>query len=217
MCFFSNTHPALSKLLKLSKPHAHDKRPSCVSNQQPTPELLNAVGHALLRSVAIGQGDPLRSAAGALERLDKLLPAASAECRLTAVLMSLTEEPTPREETMVQSPTPTRRQAKAGKPVKQTRQAKPATPRMDASGKLLSSREIGGVAVISQAEARKALGMNCPQLIKLENQKLLSRIQESGSRLVYYAVAEVQKLIDLIDRGADPEPDDDDDATDPMA
>lgn len=88
---------------------------------------------------------------------------------------------------------------------------------MDASGRLQPSKEIGGVAVVSQAEARKALGMNCPQMIKLENQKLLSRIQESGSRLVYYAVAEVQKLIDLIDRGADPEPDDDDDATDPMA
>ena len=59
--------------------------------------------------------------------------------------------------------------------------------------------------------------MNCPQMIKLENQKLLSRIQESGSRLVYYAVAEVQKLIDLIDRGADPVIDDDDAVTDPVA
>ena len=88
---------------------------------------------------------------------------------------------------------------------------------MDASGKLLSSREIGGVAVVSQAEARKALGMNCQQMIKLENQKLLSRIQESGSRLVYYAVAEVQKLLDLIHRDADPQPDADDAAADPMA
>ena len=81
---------------------------------------------------------------------------------------------------------------------------------MDIHGKLLSSREIGGVAVVSQAEARKALGMTCPQMIKLENQKLLSRIQESGSRLVHYSTSEVQKLLDLIDRGANPKPDDDD-------
>lgn len=88
---------------------------------------------------------------------------------------------------------------------------------MDSSGRLISSKGIGGVAVISQAEARKALGMNCPQMLKLENQKLLTRIQESGSRLVYYDVRQVQKLLDLIDRDADPQPDDDDDATDPMA
>ena len=70
---------------------------------------------------------------------------------------------------------------------------------MDINGKLLSSKGIGGVAVISQAEARKALGMNCPQMIKLENQKLLTRIQEGGSRLVYYPVAEVQNLLDKLD------------------
>ncbi len=70
---------------------------------------------------------------------------------------------------------------------------------MDASGKLLSSREISGVAVISQAEARKALGMSCIQMLKLENQKLLTRIQESGSRLVFYDVCQVQHLLDMID------------------
>ena len=77
---------------------------------------------------------------------------------------------------------------------------------MDINGKIHPSREIGGVAVISQAEARKVLGMNCPQMIKLEDQKLLARIQESGSRLVYYAVAEVQRLLDLVTGAHEPRP-----------
>jgi hypothetical protein len=172
----------------------------CVQSNQPSPQLLTIVGHALLRSVAIGQGDILRSAAGALERLDKLLPDASAEGRLIAVLMAISSEPTPREETMVQSPTPTptpaRRQAKASRP---TRKSKAATPRMDASGKLLPSRKINDTDVVSQAEARKALGVSCPQVIKLENQKLLTRIQEPSSRLVFYAITEVQHLLDKLD------------------
>jgi hypothetical protein len=204
--FFSNTTPALSKLLKLSKPPTpHDRSRFCVQSNQPSPELLNHVGHALLRSVAIGQGDILRSAAGALERLADLLPDASPEGRMIAVLLAISSEPTPREETMVQSPTPTptptpsRRQAKAGKPAKQARKSKAATPTTDIHGKIISSKEIDGIAVISQAQARKVLGMNCPQMIKLENQRLLTRIQESGSRLVYYPVAEAQKLLDLID------------------
>jgi hypothetical protein len=152
---------------------------------------MNAVGHALLRSVAIGQGDILRSAAGALERLDKLLPDASAEGRLIAVLMSLTDDPTPHP--VVTSPAP----APAPAPVR--RQAKPATPRMDASGKLLPSKEIDGIAVVSQAEARKALGVSCVQMLRLEGQKALTRIQEGGSRLVWYSTSEVQHLVDLID------------------
>jgi hypothetical protein len=176
-----------------------------VQSNQPSPELLNHVGHALLRSVAIGQGDQLRSAAGALERLDKLLPTASTEARMVAVLLAISSEPTPREETMVQSPTPTptpsRRQAKASRP---TRQSKASNPRMDASGRLLPSREINGIAVVSQAEARKALGVSCVQMLRLEGQKALQRIQENGSRLVYYPVAEAQKLLDLIDRTPPP-------------
>ena len=197
----------------------HDTDAFCVITTAPTPELLTAVGHAILRSVAIGQGDILRHAADAIGRLDKLLPNASAEARLVATLLAISSDPTPREETMVQSPTPTpvRRKSKSGKTSRPTCQAKPAHPLMDASGRLLSSRKINDTAVISQAEARKVLVMNCPQMIKLENQKLLTRIQESGSRLVYYDVCQVQKLLDLIDRGADPQPDDDDDATDPVA
>ena len=198
--FFQTQTPALSKLLKLSKPHTHDKRPSCVSNQ-PTPALLNATGHSLLRSIATGQSASLRSAADSLERLAALLPTASAEARLTAVLMSLAADPTPQAETTVQSPTPApaRRQAKAGKPAKASRRSKASNPRFDSSGRLQPSKEIGGVAVVSQAEARKVLGVSCVQMLRLEGQKVLTRVQENGSRLVYYAITEVQRLIDMID------------------
>ena len=75
---------------------------------------------------------------------------------------------------------------------------------MDASGRLQPSKEIGGVAVVSQAEARKALGVSCVQMLRLEGQKVLTRVQENGSRLVYYAITEVQRLIDLIDRTPPP-------------
>ena len=85
---------------------------------------------------------------------------------------------------------------------------------MDINGRLLSSRKINDTAVISQAEARKALGMSCIQMLKLENQKLLTRVQETGLRHVWYPTQQVQKLLNLLDRGADPQPDDDDDATD---
>jgi hypothetical protein len=70
---------------------------------------------------------------------------------------------------------------------------------MDASGRLLPSREINGIAVVSQAEARKALGVSCVQMLRLEGQRALTRIQEGGSRLVWYAIAEVQRLLDMID------------------
>ena len=173
----------------------------------PSPELLNHVGHALLRSIATGQGDQLRHAADALVKLTRLLPGAGAEARMIAVLLAVTDDATsqpvvasPAPQSQSQ-PTPASRKArdKASQPAKESRRSKAATPRMDASGKLLSSREISGVAVISQAEARKALGMSCIQMLKLENQKLLTRIQESGSRLVFYDVCQVQHLLDMID------------------
>ncbi len=75
---------------------------------------------------------------------------------------------------------------------------------MDAGGRLLPSKEIGGVAVVSQAEARKALGVSCVQMLRLEGQKVLARVQESGMRHVYYPVEQVQRLIDLIDRTPTP-------------
>jgi hypothetical protein len=169
---------------------------------QPTPELLNATGHALLLAVATGHSGPLQAAVGALDRLVRLLPDASAESRLTAVLMSLSSEPSPQAETMVQSPTPTsqsqpaRRTSKADRP---TRKSKAATPRMDSSGKLLPSREIDGIAVVSQAEARKALGVSCVQMLRLEAQKVLVRVRDGGMRHVYYPVEQVQRLLDLLD------------------
>jgi hypothetical protein len=153
--------------------------------------------------VAIGQGDILRSAAGALERLDKLLPDASAEGRLIAVLMAISSEPTPREETMVQSPAPApaRRTSQSDK---QTRKSKASNPRFDSSGRLQPSKEIDGIAVVSQAEARKALGVSCVQMLRLEAQKVLVRVRDGGMRHVYYPVAEVQRLIDLVDRTPPP-------------
>jgi hypothetical protein len=174
-----------------------------VQSNQPSPELLTAVGHAFLRSVAIGQGDILRSAAGALERLDKLLPDASPEGRMVAVLMALTDDPTPPLVTSPEpqpTPAPSSRKDATSKADRPTRQSKASNPRMDASGRLLPSREINGIAVVSQAEARKALGVSCVQMLRLEGQKALSRVQESGMRHVFYDVCQVQKLIDLIDR-----------------
>ena len=79
---------------------------------------------------------------------------------------------------------------------------------------------IGDVDVVSQAIARKALGVSCVQMLKLEDQRLLERVQETGLRHVWYPVQQVQRLLNLIDRGADPvtdDDDDDDDATDPVA
>ncbi len=168
---------------------------------QPSPALLNATGHPLLRSIATGQSDPLRSAAAAITRLADLLPDASTEARMVAVLMSLADDPTPRPVVTSPAPTPSpvRRQAKEPKPDKQSRQSKASNPRFDSSGKLLPSREINGIAVVSQAEARKALGVSCVQMLRLEGQKALVRVRESGLRHVYYPVEQVQRLIDLID------------------
>ena len=172
-------------------------------SNQPTPALLNATGHALLRSIANGQSAHLLAAAAAIERLGALLPTASAEARLTAALLAVSDgdpaTPAAGADAATPASSPTRARQAKDKPVKQTRKSKAATPRMDASGRLQPSKEVGGVAVISQAQARKVLGMNCPQMIKLENQKLLSRIQESGSRLVFYRISEVQHLLDMID------------------
>ena len=211
-----------------------DNAASSVS-AQPSPELLTATGHALLRSIAAGQGGPLQAAAGALDRLGRLLPDASPESRLTAVLMSLSIEPTPPAPPTDQSaddvPPPARggrqgRGSKAGKTdkaVRPARKGKPASqPILDAAGRLQASKIIGGVGCVSQAIARKALGVSCVQMLKLEDQRLLERVQETGLRHVWYPVQQVQRLLNLIDRGvADPvtvpDADDDDDATDPMA
>jgi hypothetical protein len=173
---------------------------------QPSPELLNRVGHNLLLAIAAGHSGPLQAAASALDRLGRLLPDASAESRLTAVLMSLSSEPTPRPVVAVQSPTPTpaRRKDTTSQSDKQTRKSKASVPRMDSSGRLQPSKEIDGIAVVSQAEARKALGVSCVQMLRLEAQKVLVRVRDGGMRHVYYPVAEVQRLIDLVDRTPPP-------------
>ena len=173
----------------------------------------------MLLAVAAGHSGPLQAAAGALERLANLLPGASAECRLTAVLMSLSIEPTsptiPTDQSVDAVPPPARarRQGRAGKTGKTSKAAKtsrkgqPASqPILDAGGRLQASRRIGDVAVVSQATARQALGMTCVQMLKLEDQRLLQRIQESGLRHVWYSVSEGQRLLDLVTGGRDPEP-----------
>ena len=184
------------------------RRPHDIATIYMTDPLAEAASKMLAVAIRRGDGAALQNVANGLAFLGHLAPTASAEMRLAAAIGALAGAVVPRGDTTptpepTQSPTPTpapaRRQAKAGKPVKQTRQAKPAHPRMDINGRLLSSRKINDTDVISQAEARKALGMNCPQMIKLENQKLLTRIQESGSRLVYYDVCQVQKLLDKLD------------------
>ena len=187
-----------------------------------TDPLAEAASKMLAVAIRRGDGAALQNVANGLAFLGHLAPTASAEMRLAAAIGALAGAVVPRGDTTptpepTQSPTPApapAREAKAGKPVKQTRQAKPAHPRMDINGRLLSSRKINDTDVISQAEARKALGMSCIQMLKLENQKLLTRVQETGLRHVWYPTQQVQKLLNLLDRGADPQPDDDDDATD---
>jgi hypothetical protein len=49
-------------------------------------------------------------------------------------------------------------------------------------------------------------------MLRLEGQKALTRIQEGGSRLVFYSVAEVQRLLDLVSGGRDSEPSQDGEA-----
>jgi hypothetical protein len=186
---------------------------------QPSPDLLNRVGHTLLLAVAAGHSGPLQAAASALDRLGRVLPDASPESRLTAVLMSLSIEPTsqpaPTDQRVDAVPSPARggRQGQASKAGRPARKGKPtAQPILDAAGRLQASRIIDDVGCVSQATARQVLGMNCPQMIKLENQKLLQRIQEGGSRLVFYSVVEVQRLLTLLTGGPEPEPSQDGEA-----
>ena len=211
-----------------------DCRPHSMISQ-PSPELLNRVGHNLLLAVAAGHSGPLQAAVGALGKLGRLLPDASPESRLTAVLMSLSIEPTsptvPTDQRADAVPPPARarRQGRAGKTGKTDKAVRPsrkgktsAQPILDAAGRLQASKIIEGVGCVSQSTARQVLGLTCAQMLRLENQKLLTRVQETGLRHVWYPVQQVQRLLNLIDRGvadrgADPEPDDDDDATDPMA
>ena len=212
----------------------NDCRPHSMISR-PSPKLLNRVGHTLLLAIAAGHSGPLQAAASALDKLGRLLPDASPEGRMIAVLMSLSIEPTsptvPTDQRVDAVPPLARsgcqkRGSKAGKTdktVRPSRKSKPASqPILDAGGRLQASKIIEGVGCVSQSTARQVLGLTCAQMLRLENQKLLTRVQETGLRHVWYPVQQVQRLLNLIDRGvadrgADPEPDDDDDATDPMA
>ena len=175
-----------------------------------TDPLAEAASKMLAVAIRRGDGAALQNVANGLAFLGHLAPAASAEMRLAAAIGALAGAVGPRGDTTptpepTQSPTPTPAPARRkSKQAKTSRRSKAAHPRMDASGKLLSSKEISGVAVVSQAEARKALGVSCVQMLRLEGQKVLTRVQENGSRLVYYAITEVQRLIDLIDRTPPP-------------
>ena len=232
-CFFSNTHTPNCQNRQNRQTPDDDNAASSVS-AQPSPALLNRVGHNLLLTIAAGHSGPLQAAAGALDRLGRLLPDASAESRLTAVLMSLSIEPTsptvPTDQRVDAVPPLARsgcqkRGSKAGKTdktVRPSRKSKPASqPILDAGGRLQASKIIEGVGCVSQSTARQVLGLTCAQMLRLENQKLLTRVQETGLRHVWYPVQQVQRLLNLIDRGvADPVavPDaDDDGVTDPMA
>ena len=178
-----------------------------------TDPLAEAASKMLAVAIRRGDGAALQNVANGLAFLGHLAPAASAEMRLAAAIGALAGAVVPRGDTTpTQSPTPAPTPAreakardKASKPARPTRKPKASAPLMDINGRLLPSREVNGIAVISQAEARKVLGMRCIQMLRLEDQKLLSRIQENGSRLVYYAVAEVQRLFDLVTGGRDPE------------
>ena len=205
-----------------------------VSNQ-PTPELLNRVGHTLLLAAAAGHSGPLQAAASALDKLGRLLPDASPEGRMIAVLMSLSIEPTSptvpadQHDSAVPPPARARRQGRAGKTGKTDKAVRPsrkgktsAQPILDAAGRLQASKIIEGVDCVSQSTARQVLGLTCAQMLKLEDQRLLERVQETGLRHVWYPVQQVQRLLDLIDRGvadpvAVPDADDDDGVTDPVA
>ena len=61
-------------------------------------------------------------------------------------------------------------------------------------------------AASSQVEAPQVLKLTCSQMLKLEDQRLLQRIQESGLRHAWYSVSEGQRLLDPVTGGRDPEP-----------
>ena len=50
------------------------------------------------------------------------------------------------------------------------------------------------------------LELTCSQMLKLEDQRLLQRIQESGLRHGWYSVSEGQRLLDPVTGGREPGP-----------
>lgn len=188
-----------------------DSAASCVSTQ-PTPALLNATGHSLLRSIVDGQSDHLLAAADAIARLERMLPNASAECRLTAVLLAVSvgdpAAPTAGADVAMPTPTPTPAPTPARQP----------TPFMDDAGQPLVAFRHEGVPFVSQLVAGKWLGLSYRQLVRLEDRHQLER-KRHGPRCVGYALHQVLELKRLITAGAAMEAgaDADDAPTDPMA
>lgn len=182
-----------------------DNAASCVSTQ-PTPALLNATGHSLLRSIVDGQGAHLLAAADAIAKLERMLPGASAECRLVAVLLAVSvgdpAAPTAGADVATPAPTPARQ----------------PTPFMDDAGQPLVAFRHEGVPFVSQLVAGKWLGLSYRQLVRLEDRHQLER-KRHGPRCVGYALHQVLELKRLITAGAAMEAgtDTDADATDPMA
>jgi hypothetical protein len=160
---------------------------------QPTPALLNATGHALLRSIANGQSDHLLAAADAITRLAALLPDASAEGRLIAALLAVSvEDPAaPAAGADAATPTPTPTPAPARQP----------TPHMDDAGQPLVAFRHEGVPFVSQLVAGKWLGLSHRQLVRLEDRHQLDR-KRHGPRCVGYALHQVRELKRLITAGA---------------
>lgn len=177
-------------------------------SNQPTPALLNATGHALLRSIATGQSDHLLAAADAIAKLERMLPGAPAECRLVAVLLAVSvgDPAAPAAGADVATPAPT--PAPARQP----------TPFMDEAGQPLVAFRHEGVPFVSQLVAGKWLGLSYRQLVRLEDRHQLER-KRHGPRCVGYALHQVRELKRLITAGAamEADDDDDDDAADPMA
>jgi hypothetical protein len=184
-----------------------DSAASCVISQ-PSPALLNAAGHSLLRSIANGQSDHLLAAAAAITKLERMLPGASAECRLVAALLAVSAgdpaTPAAGADAATPAPTPT-----------PTRQP---TPFMDDAGQPLVAFRHEGVPFVSQLVAGKWLGLSHRQLLRLEDRGQLVR-KRHGPRCVGYALAQVLELKRLITAGAAMEggADAENDAADPMA
>lgn len=146
---------------------------------------------------------------------------------MVAVFLSLTDEPpspiVPTDQSVDAVPPPARatrqgRASKAGKAARPSRRSKTGSGASDGRSRAAAaSKIIEGVGCVSQAEARQVLGLTCSQMLRLENQKVLTRIQEPSSRLIHSPTAEVQRLLTLIDSGAgSSEPDDNDALADPM-
>ncbi len=152
---------------------------------------MTATGHAILRALIGGQGDHLLAAAAAIERLAALLPTASAEARLTAVLLAVG----------VGGPAAPVAGADATTPAPAPTPARQQAPFMDEAGQPLVAFRHEGQPFVSQLVAGRWLGLSHRQLVRLEDQGQLDR-KRHGPRCVGYALHQVRELKSLIKAGA---------------